>query len=150
MTRSLVRAALPLACTLAFSLAACSAGDIGPALAGNDNPGGAVFLAQNQPAETVMEALFQGTVVQDEQGCLRLGGGHPATVIWPYGFKLEARVGGVYVEDASGRTVGRVGGSFSFGGGNINTHEHASLTARDHALAASRCPGTFWLVGETN
>jgi hypothetical protein len=150
MIRSLVRAVLPLACTLAFSLAACSSGDAGSALVGSENPGGTVFLAQNHPPQTVMEALFEGTVVQDEQGCLRLSPGLSKTVIWPYGFKLEARVGGLYVEDASGRTVGRIGGSFSFGGGNINTHEHASLTARDHVLAESRCPGTFWLVGDTN
>lgn len=148
MTRSIIRLA---ACTAALALAACSPSEReGPALTGNENPDATVFLAQNQPPQSVMEALFDGVVVRDAQGCLRLGGPEAATVVWPYGFKLEARDSGLYVKDAAGRSVGRIGGPFRFGGGHVPAHDYANLTARDRGLAESRCPGGYWLVGDTD
>jgi hypothetical protein len=148
MTRSIIRAA---ACAAALALAACSATEgEAPALTGNENPDATVFLTQNQPPQAVMEALFEGVVVRDAQGCLRLGSDAGATVIWPYRFALQSRSDGLYVKDAGGRTVGRIGGSFRFGGGNIGAYSHAGLSAGDQARAASRCPGTFWLVGDTD
>jgi len=151
MTRSLVRTAAPLACAATLALAACTSGDpVDPSLTGGGNTGATVFLAQSAPPGAVMQALFQGTVVRDAQGCLRLDSPQPATVIWPHGFTLEARGGRLYVEDAAGREIGRIGGSFRFGGGYSPTHDHLSLTPADHALADSRCPGEYWIVGETD
>jgi hypothetical protein len=139
------------ACMAALALAACSPGEAGgPALAGGENPDAAVFLRQNEPAQNVMDALFQGRVLRDAQGCLRLEGAQPATVIWPYGFTLENRPGGLHVRDAAGRALGRIGGSFRFGGGFVPSDDYAGLSDADRALAGSRCPGEYWIVGETD
>lgn len=139
------------ACIALLALAACSASERGgPTLTGNENPDAAVFLRQREPARDVMEALYQGRILRDDQGCLRLEGAEPATVIWPYGFTLESRPGGLYVRDAEGRELGRIGGSFRFGGGFVPSHDYAGLSDADRALADTRCPGEYWIVGETD
>jgi hypothetical protein len=146
----LFRAGARLACTVCIALAACSPSKgTGPALTGNENPDATVFLAQDVPPTAVMEALYQGRVNRDEQGCLRVESEGGATVIWPYGFTLESRGGGLFVNDANGRTVGRVGGEFRMGGGFVHSARHVHLSARDRTLAETRCAGTsYWVVGE--
>ena len=98
-----------------------------------------------------MDALFQGRVVTDAAGCIRLDSPPPdaGTVVWPFGFTL-AREGRVLsVRDAAGREVGRIGGSFRFGGGHVPfLHEGTGFSAAERARAEARCPGTFWIVGE--
>jgi hypothetical protein len=94
-----------------------------------------------------MDALFQGHVVRDDQGCLRLQGAQPATVIWPLGSTLESRDGTRYVKDGAGRELARIGAATSLGGGYVPSHEYANLSARDRSLAQTRCPGEYWLAG---
>ena len=112
---------------------------------------GTVFLVQSSPATAVMEALYRGPVRRDDQGCLRLepDGDVPVTVVWPYGFTLETRDDGQHVRDADGRDIGRIGDSFTFGGGYVSAlHSGIPLTQAQRGLAESRCPGTYWIVGE--
>lgn len=144
MKGSILLALLPLA-------AACGT-DPGPDpnLTGNENPDGVVFLAQNQPATVHMQALYEGLVTRDAEGCLRLRGHEGragATVIWPYGTKLQGRGAELLVISPSGREIGRIGGKFTMGGGN-SSDRAASLTEADRALARQRCPGEFWIAGE--
>lgn len=142
MKRSILFALLPFA-------AACG-GDLGPEpnLTGNENPDGVVFLAQSQPPAVHMQALYQGLVTRDAEGCLRVQGHEGragATVVWPYGSRLEARGGALLVKDASGREMGRIGGTFKMGGG-YSSDRAASLTDADRALARQRCVGEFWIA----
>jgi hypothetical protein len=152
MNRSHVRAGARLACTVALALAACSPADgTGASLTGSNNPDATVFLAQNTPPTAVMEALYVGKVYRDEQGCLRVESEGGAVVIWPYRFKLNAYEGGLYVRDAQGRSVGRVGGDFRMGGGYVPSASFADLSDADRALAESRCPSAhYWIVGATD
>jgi hypothetical protein len=152
MKLSLARAGARLACIALVALAACSPDDgTGPDLTGNENPDATVFVAQNEPPQAVMDALYQGTVNRDEQGCLRVNGEGGATVIWPYGFRLVAHAGGLYVKHPAGRIIGRIGGDFRMGGGFVPSASYAHLSAADRALLESRCPSTYyWVVGETD
>lgn len=142
-----------LAAAAALALGACSpgAGD-GPALNTAVDPSQTVFLTQASPPDAFMEALFEGRVYRDAQGCLRLeslGGDHP-TAIWPYGFTLQGRDGELHVRDAKGRSIGRIGGAFRFGGGMGSTLRQGVVSAQQHQAAESRCPGSYWIVGETD
>lgn len=152
MNRSIVRAGALLACTFALSLAACFGGEgTGPSRPGGENPDGTVFLAQTVPPREVMEALYVGKINRDDQGCLRVESEGGAVVVWPYGFRLDARDGGTYVRDAQGRRIGRIGGSFRMGGGFAGSISHIPLSDADRALAESRCPSAdYWIVGETD
>lgn len=148
MTRSTIR---PLAAITALALAACSRGeDRGPSLAGGEKPDATVFLVQSEPQDAVMEALYEGKIVRDAQGCLRIEGADPATVVWPYGFTLVGSGADLQVKDAAGRVLGRIGDSFKFGGGHVPSGNYAFLPEPDRAAAAARCPGDVWIVGDTN
>ena len=137
------------ACLVALAAAACdpSTGP-DPTLASGDDPAATVFLAQDAPPPSYMEALYRGRVVRDAQGCLRLEGAETSTVIWPYGFTLEARDDGLYVKNAEDEDVGRVGGSFHMGGGFVPLDYVEHLSDQKRALATSRCPGGYWVAGE--
>lgn len=110
---------------------------------------GTLFIAQQQPSGLVMDALYQGRVTRDAQGCLRLDiEPDRHTVVWPYGFTLREQGGELHVRDASGRDLGAVGGSFELGGGEVaELHGGLALSAEARAAAESRCPGRFWIVG---
>lgn len=66
--------------------------------------------AQSEAPDAVMDALFEGRVTRDDDGCLRLDTPDAHTVVWPFGFSLAARDGKLVVQDAGGAVVGRVGG----------------------------------------
>jgi hypothetical protein len=142
------RAGLP-ACIVVLAAAACtpSTGP-GPSASEVDDPFATVFLAQESPPVAVMEALFQGRVVRDREGCLRLDTADRHTVVWPFGSRLEDRVDGLHVTDAAGRDIGRIGGSFRFGGGEVPSLHEGLLSADDRRRAEARCPGRYWIVGE--
>jgi hypothetical protein len=137
-----------VALLLAFSIAACSVFETKDPAAVRLNEGGILFLTQNLAPNAVMEALFQGRIVADEAGCLRLQPGDRVTVIWPKGFTLERVSGAFLVRDAGGRAVGRIGDTFRLGGGEVPyLHQGIGLSAADRERAMSRCPGIFWIVG---
>lgn len=154
MHRSMFHAARDAALlSLALLATGCSsgAGD-GPSLNAVDDPSHTVLLTQARPQDVVMEALFDGRVFRDGQGCLRLEmqGTERHTAVWPYGFTLETRGGELHVVDPRRRSIGRVGGSFRFGGGEVPGAEWLDVTEEKRALARSRCPGRYWVVGKTD
>lgn len=107
-----------------------------------------VFLAQQVAPTVVMDALFEGRVVTDAQGCLRLDSAVGATVVWPFGSRLVLEGTHLEIRNASGRRIGRVGGTFRFGGGELEAlHPGLALRDGDRQLASSRCPGRYWIVG---
>jgi hypothetical protein len=108
-----------------------------------------IFLAQTVQPDAVMEALFDGVVEVDQAGCVRLVSSEPATVVWPKDFSVAESAGQRVVRDASGRTIGRLGGNFRFGGGYVNElHSGIPLASADRQRAVASCPGNFWIVGE--
>lgn len=152
MNPSIFRRALaPLAVLLVA--AACSGGEgTGPNLLGGENPDATVFFTQKAPQDVVMEALYTGKVLRDAQGCLRTESENGALVIWPYGFKLHARLDGLHVENAEGRSIGRIGANVRMGGGYAPAvYADTYLTDANHTLADARCPSThYWIVGDTD
>jgi hypothetical protein len=144
----LYRSFSTVAVALVLAAASGCAADpgVGPTLSGDENPLGVTFVAQvNQT--TSMEALYLGVVSRDANGCLRAEGFEGRTVIWPEGWKLEARGEALFVKDAAGSDVGSIGGQFRLGGGEIPGVEYASLSASDAQLLRTRCPGSYWLAG---
>jgi len=137
-----------VAITLVLATAAGCTADpgVGPNLSGDENPLAVTFVAQvNQTM--AMDALYHGVVSRDANGCLRAEGHEQRTVIWPEGWKLEARGEALFVKDATGSDVGRIGGQFRLGGGEIPSVESASLSASDAQRLQTRCPGSYWLAG---
>lgn len=110
---------------------------------------GVLFLTAARPQTEVMQALFEGRVVLDPAGCIRLHSPDDATVVWPHGFTLSRQEGGLHVLDAGGRDLGSIGGAFRFGGGEVTGLTRASLDEADADAAMLRCPGRYWIVGET-
>lgn len=135
------------------ALPACSSADLqGPGDASSlADAEDVLFLTRSAAPQAVMDALFEGRVERDGSGCLRLDLSDEHTVIWPTGFELaETADGGLRVLDADGREVGRVGGRFRLGGGEVATlHEGIPMTEADRRAARERCPGRYWIVGET-
>lgn len=131
-----------------FAAAGCCCAEqvAGPTLAGDENPLAVTFVTQVDQT-SAMEALYHGIVSRDADGCLRAEGFERRTVIWPEGWKLEARGEALFVKDATGSDVGPIGGQFRLGGGEIPSLEFASLSAADAELLRTRCPGTYWLAG---
>jgi hypothetical protein len=133
---------LYLGAPLLACLTAC-----GPSATLVEDPSAVVFLAMDASQGAYMDALFQGRVTLDAQGCLRLDAGNRDTVIWPHGYTLDTRGDALVVKDAQGREVGTVGGSFRFGGGEVNSLEQVShLSATTRARAEERCPGRYWFA----
>lgn len=101
------------------------------------------------PAES-MEALYQGIVFADSQGCIRLESeAYDVTVVWPKDFRAATISEGTAVLNAAGEVVVLLGESVALGGGEVEVlHEELGFTAADRTLAESRCPGRFWIVGQ--
>jgi hypothetical protein len=107
-----------------------------------------VFVTQSVVADEVMQALFEGRVVKDNAGCLRLDGPDPATVVWPKGFTMTGSGGALVVRDAAGRRIAPIGGTFRLGGGEVQSLEGMPVSTADRQRAATQCPGRYWIVGE--
>lgn len=132
-------------------VSACAEPGMGPGVASLSTQDGDVFfLTLPVKPNAYMEALYQGQVRLDSSGCIRLASPHEATVIWPFQSTLEERAGQLWVVDGAGDDIGTLGGDFRFGGGFV-PRLHEGLGYSEDALTqiASRCPGTYWVVGET-
>lgn len=130
----------------AFLTAACSSDPVEP---GSDYvfqflDEDVVVIARSAPVDFGHDALFEGPVIADDTGCLRWDDEEGPTVVWPFGFTGEATTEGISILDADGTEVGRVGESFSLGGGIAPELLRASQEDRD--LAAELCPGDYLIV----
>lgn len=111
---------------------------------------GYLMLTQNATASVYPEALFQGELAADEAGCLKLQpseGGQKVTALWPEGYELRDASTSPRIVNAAGESVGTLGESFEFGGGEVHELPEAlGFTDADRELAGERCPGLYWLV----
>lgn len=109
---------------------------------------GVVLLTLNAVPSAVMTASFEGRIVLDRAGCLRLAAPKGATVIWPKGFAVVERGDDVWIRDAEGIDLARIGEEFRLGGGGVDRlHPESLLSASDRQRAADLCPGSYWIVG---
>ena len=128
-------------------LAACDPSAGTGILTSVDDPSAVVFLAMEAQQDAYMDALFQGRVTRDAEGCLRLDRGDRHTVVWPHGYTLETRGNALLVKNGQGREVGTVDGAFRFGGGEVTSLGHlGQLSAATRARAEESCPGRYWLA----
>jgi hypothetical protein len=126
----------------------CAGGEEGEPLSARQGDD-VVFLVQSVRPNAVMDALFEGRVAADANGCLRLQGPDPATVIWPYGATLDNVDGQQRVRADGGRIIGTIGGTFRLGGGEVQTLVAGNgISAADVERARSTCPGKYWIVGD--
>jgi hypothetical protein len=109
-----------------------------------------LFFSQSTRPEAVMEALYEGTVSMDAEGCLRLDlEPDRHTVVWPFGSTAVTRAGRLVILDQENVEIGRVGGFFALGGGEVPPAAGPLLLSPEsRALAEARCPGRFWIVGD--
>lgn len=93
-----------------------------------------------------------GRLILDDAGCLRLSDefGDRTVPLWQPRHELGAGNGGVRVLDARGRTIVRVGGKASLGGGGVKTGwvKGGLVDERTGRELLERCPGNYFLVGE--
>ncbi len=109
---------------------------------------GIVFISMKVSPTDAMSALFEGAVIADEEGCLRLDSVDEHAVVWPNGYGFDDTGGTVRILDAEGGLVGRVGDDFDLGGGEVTSlHDGLGFTQADRDLAEEHCPGRYWIVG---
>jgi hypothetical protein len=126
-----------------LALAGCRADVQAPA------DGDIVFLTQSVVPNAVMDALFNGSVLIDGNGCIRGESPDNLTIIWPNGFTLDRHGDAARIRDTTGRDVGGIPGPFRLGGGIAQTlHEGIALTDADRKRALERCPGQYWIAGD--
>lgn len=105
------------------------------------------IMTQNVVQGTVMDAHFEGLVVADGDGCLRLAEQEGPTVVWPLGYTGQASADEIAILDGGDTEVGRVDGTFIFGGGIVSgLHETLGFNQADRNLAEELCPGSYWIV----
>lgn len=137
---------LRLACVLlplTITVASCTPATVAPPV---DE---VIFLTAVAPETVQMEALFEGRVLADSRGCLRLDTETRQTVVWPHGFRLQTVRGTLHVVGDHGRAIGSIGERFRLGGGEVPMHDGLPLSREQMRLASDVCPGKLWIVGAT-
>ena len=132
-----------------FALAGCGDGTI---VASPDpmlevlTKDGVVLFTQNRVPDVTMDALFEGPVVQDAAGCLRLASADGATVVWPLGYTADVGGSSIEIRAADGALVGTVGEAFTSGGGEVEALTEAMGFTDADRHAAEVCPGRYWIA----
>ena len=106
--------------------------------------GETIYLPMQGPTNVSMEALIMGTLVLDENGCLRVTGldgtGDGDLIIWRQGFSVDVQGETVTVLNDEGAPVARVGEPFQAGGGGGGTPQIPGMPIE-------ACPGPYWILG---
>ena len=109
-----------------------------------------LFLTQATAGGPVMEALYTGRVAIDGRGCLVLDDSEGReAIIWPFGFQIRSDKQSLTIHDADGAEVLGVGELTRFGGGFVSDLPAGLLRPDMRRAAVERCPGGYWVVGET-
>lgn len=120
--------------------ALCCLGACAPATVEADLP---VLIASNVRSDASLQALAQGRLHLDPQGCLRIGEDGPF-VIWPFGSRISRAADGrvQVIDGASGNAV-RLGEDFAVAGAGVDLLP-PQLT---HPIPPPCAQGRFWLAG---
>lgn len=109
--------------------------------------GRTIYFPRQAPAVAGMDALLEGTLILDDNGCLRVqyesvSLAEAPVVIWHYDFSLAVEGETITVLNGAGEPVGRVGEWTRMGGGGGGP----TLAAPEMPEA---CPGPYWILGST-
>ena len=98
-------------------------------------------LKETQSAS--MEALTQGTLALDSNGCLKVGAN---TIIWPYGFTLGKQKNAIY--NTAGNIVAKVGDHIQISGGGCANCSKEHIKKLIGNSTNDICGSNYWIVGE--
>lgn len=107
--------------------------------------GGALpmLVASGVRSEASLQALAQGRLHLDADGCLRIGEDGPF-VIWPHGSRISRTGDGrVQVIDGSSGNAVHIGDEFAIAGAGVD----APPTQLTQPVPAACANGRFWLAG---
>jgi hypothetical protein len=110
--------------------------------------GGMIYFPRQAPTNAYTEALLEGTLILDPNGCLRveseggdaLGDDSPL-VLWRHDFALQVEDDVIEILNGEGQVVGRVGEAIRMGGGETSAKAVPGLPIE-------ACPGPYWALGE--
>jgi len=107
--------------------------------------GQTVTFPRQAPAVMGMDALLEGTLILDDNGCLRVQHesiplAEAPVVIWHYDFSLEIDGEEIVVLNGAGEPVGRVGEWTRMGGGESDAVVEPEIP--------EVCPGPYWILGD--
>jgi hypothetical protein len=103
-----------------------------------------IYFPRQAPSVASMSALLEGTLILDENGCLRVQHesvplAEAPVIIWHYDFSLEISGEEIVVLNGDGEPVGRVGEGTRMGGGEGRTVAEPQMP--------EACPGPYWILG---
>jgi hypothetical protein len=92
-----------------------------------------------------MAALLEGTLILDENGCLRMQPEDASfrdapVIIWHYDFTVTVEDDEIVIWNGEGEPVGRVGDWARMGGGQSSSLAQPAVPAG--------CPGPYWILGQ--
>lgn len=102
-----------------------------------------IYFPRQAPTNVYMDALLEGTLILDPDGCLRIAGdsGDPILILWHHNFSLNFVEETIEVLNGDGQVVARVGEPVRMGGGETS----ASTVP---GLPGGVCEGPFWALGD--
>lgn len=113
-----------------------------------------VFVRKSVRSDLELEALSQGRLVVDRNGCLRIGGEKGAFVIWHHDSRIERTSDGrIKITDGYSGNTAYVGDEIAMGGGQDNrvppaTGERAATPTNVTEPIPEACAsGEIWWAG---
>lgn len=105
--------------------------------------GSVIYFPQQGPFLGGMQALAEGTLWLDDNGCLRLGDLSPDAplIIWRDDHTLHVDGEAITVQNDAGEILARTGEPIRMGGG------HSGAIALP-GMPLDACPGPYWIVSE--
>ena len=127
-------------CSLALAGCGASTDGSGPA------PANLRIVQSDSPKPSDMEAVFQGTMIVDDNGCVqaRTDTNTLVTLVWPRGYSVRGESKPFEVLDGHKNVVARSGVALAIGGGGADAFQDA-WTKRDCAGG-----GKLWMVGKVD
>ncbi len=107
-----------------------------------------IYLPKQAPAADYMEALMEGTLVE-EGGCLRVtspGDEQGFLVLWPHDSQLQIEGESIEVLNGAGQPIARVGMLMRLGGGGTESSRAIErINEQIPGLSDSPCSGPYWI-----
>lgn len=102
-----------------------------------------IYFPKQAPSNTYMLALLEGTLLLDENGCLRVEDqtGDAHLILWRSDFELQVKNEGIEVLNDEGQVAVRVGEGVRAGGGEESTSVISGMPLE-------ACPGPYWGLGD--
>ncbi len=106
--------------------------------------GQTIYFPKQAPAAAYMEALLEGILILDDNGCLRvqhesMSLAEAPVIIWHYDFSLDINDEEIIVLNGDEEPVGRVGEWTRMGGGETRSIDEPEIP--------EGCPGPYWILG---